>query len=423
VQYVQLLQQNRNYRNLWSANVVSLIGDWFNLVAAATLIANLTESGAAVSLLFLVRFVPLFLFSPIGGVMADRFSRKRLMILSDLVRALTVFGFLLVRSPGDLWILYTLTVVQFAFSALFTPARSATIPNIVVPGQLVTANALDSLTWSSMLAIGALIGGVVASLFGYQVAFTVDALTFLLSAFFVTRLVVPPEIDRRRPTDPSRAQRPLADFIDGFRYLRREPFIFGIALVKGGGSLCWGAVNVLEVYYAESVFPLGESGATTLGLIYLTVGIGTGFGPLLMRRWFGDNMLHMRWGILLGYMLLTVGLAGLALAPTLPFFLGATLVRTLGSGTIWVFSAVLLQMILPNDVRGRVFGFEFAFLTLTNSLSVAWAGFAQDSLQLPVEQVTMSMALLSVVVGCAWLAFHLRHLRTSYAMPEGPAEL
>ncbi len=422
MQYIGLLQRNHNFRNLWSASVISLIGDWFNLVAAATLIATLTESGAAVSLLFLVRFVPLFLFSPIGGVLADRFSRKRLMVISDLMRAITVLGFLLVRSPEDIWILYTLTIAQFAFSAVFNPARSAVLPNIVGPGELVTANALDSLTWSSMLAIGALLGGVVASIFGFQVAITVDALTFCVSALFISRIVIPPEVDRRRPGEPTQARRPFADLFEGFHYLRREPFILGIALAKGGASLCYGAVNVLEVIYAEKVFPLGESGATTLGLIYVIVGIGTGFGPMVMRHWFGDSTLGMRWGVSLGFLLLTTGLTGLALAPSLPIFLSATLVRAVGSGTIWVFTAVILQMLLPNDVRGRVFGFEFAFLTLTNSLSVVWAGYAQDTLQMPIQQVTLSMALLSVLVGCAWLTFHLRHLRSNLTMPEGTSQ-
>ena len=82
-EYITLLQKNPNYRNLWLGTLVSQLGDWFNLIAAASLIARLTGSGVAVSALFLARFLPLFLFTPLAGVLADRYDRRKLMIISD----------------------------------------------------------------------------------------------------------------------------------------------------------------------------------------------------------------------------------------------------------------------------------------------------------------------------------------------------
>ena len=152
-EYLNLLRNNRNYRYLWLGNVVSLLGDWFNLLASAELITNLTNSGVAISSLFLARYLPLFLASPLAGVVADRFSRRTIMIWSDVLRAVTVLGFLLVRSTEQIWLLYLLTVLQFVLSAFFTPARSAIIANVVPQKDLVTANALDSFTWSTMLPI------------------------------------------------------------------------------------------------------------------------------------------------------------------------------------------------------------------------------------------------------------------------------
>jgi len=187
-EYIALLRQNRNYRYLWLGNVISLLGDWFNLIASAALIARLTSSGVAISSLFLARFLPLFLFSPLAGLLADRYNRRVILIVSDVLRTLTVLGFLLVREPEQVWLLYGLTVVQFALSALFTPARTAVLANVVAPEQLVTANALDSLTWSTMLALGALLGGVVTALFGVEVSFVLDAGTFLVSALFIAKI-------------------------------------------------------------------------------------------------------------------------------------------------------------------------------------------------------------------------------------------
>lgn len=411
--YSALLRNNANYRNLWFGSLVSQLGDWFNLIAAAGLIARLTGSGVAVSALFLARFLPLFLFSPLAGVLADRYDRRQIMIIADLLRAGTVAAFLLVRSPDQVWLFYFLTVLQFTLSALFTPARSAVLANVVRKEDLVRANALDSLTWSSMLALGAFAGGVVAGLFGADVAFLADAATFLMSAWFIGRITLPKK-DRRTV----RRTGGWLNFLDGLRYLRHEPFILGISLAKAGGALVWGAINVLEVTFAEEVFSLNlgrmgellnitDVGAATLGAIYFVTGLGTGFGPIIMRRLLGDVQSRLLYGITLGFVLLAVGVFGLGVSPTFPWYLFTTVVRTVGTGVLWVFSAALLQMVVPDSFRGRVFAFEFAMLTLTQSISIFAAGYMLDNLGMGVRQVTLVMAVFGVFVFAAWLSFYL----------------
>ena len=412
-EYITLLQKNANYRNLWLGSLVSQLGDWFNLIAAAGLIARLTGSGVAVSALFLARFLPLFLFSPFAGVLADRYDRRRIMIISDLLRAATVAAFILVRSPDQVWLFYLLTILQFTLSALFTPARSAVLANVVEREDLVKANALDSLTWSSMLALGAFIGGVVAGLFGADVAFLADAATFLLSAWFVSRILLP-----RSEKEKKKLSGSWLEFLDGLKYLRHEPFIFGISMAKAGGALVWGAINVLEVTFAEKIFslnmgPVGQAlnltdvAAATLGAIYFVTGLGTGLGPIVLRRWLGDRPARLMIGITIGFALLAVGVFGLGVSPTFTWYLLMTIVRTVGTGALWVFSAALLQMLVPDVVRGRVFAFEFAMLTLTQSISIFAAGYMLDNLGLDVRQVTVAMAASGVVVFLIWLAFYL----------------
>jgi len=209
------------------------------------------------------------------------------------------------------------------------------------------------------------------------------------------------------------------DFVDGFRYLWQAPFILAIALVKAAGSLVWGGINVLEVTYAGQVFPLNDSifrqvfhiengGTAALGMIYIVSGVGTGLGPLVMRRWLGDRRQRMLMGISLGFVLLVVGIVILGRSGTLPVYLTGTLVRTVGTGTVWVFSAALLQIMTPDRFRGRVFAFEFAALTLTQSISTFFAGYAQDSLGMGVRQVTAVLAWLGVVVGLVWMFVHWR---------------
>jgi MFS family permease len=419
-EYLDLLRQNPNFRNLWLGSVVSQFGDWFNVIAAAELITRLTDSGVALSYLFLARFLPLFLFSPIAGVLADRFNRKHLMVLSDVLRGVTVLGFLFVRDPGDIWFFYLLTVVQFSLSALFTPARGAVLANVVRPGELVAANALDSLTWSTMLAFGAFLGGVVAAFFGAEAAFVADSLSFLLSAVFIARIVLPARVEAEPTPVLTAAASQRFVFLDGFRYLLGEPFILGIALAKAGGSLVWGAINVLEITYANDLFPLtdpdrfgiSDPGTATLGLIYVVSGIGTGIGPLVMRRWLGDTPRRLMLGVSLGFVIMTVGTAWLALVDGLGTLLAATVTRTLGTGTLWVFASAMLQTIVPDRYRGRVFSFEFAALTLTQSISTFAGGFMLDTAGLPMQGVMAVMALTGFCTTLLWIGFHLYYRGT-----------
>ena len=414
-EYIDLLRANSNYRNLWMGSLVSQLGDWFNLIASAELIARLTDSGIAVSTLFLARFLPQFLLSPFAGVLADRYDRKYIMIATDILRALTVVSFLVVRSPSQVWLFYLLTILQFSLSAIFTPSRSAVLANVVVKEDLVKANALDALTWSSMLALGALIGGVVAAILGTTAAFIADAFTFLLSAFFISRIVMPRRI-------PREAHHPggWLEFIDGLRYLRQHRFILGITLVKAGGALAWGAINVLEINFASQVFTLDLGGlserlrfadatAATLGAIFFMTGLGTGLGPIVMRRIMGDRPRRIMLGISIGFIILALGIFGLSKAPTFPIYLLATLTRTIGSGTIWVFSAALLQMAVPDGFRGRVFATEFAMFTLTQSISIFAAGAMLDA-GLNARQATFVMALTAVGIFLVWTVFYMKNL-------------
>jgi MFS family permease len=424
-EYTTLLRKNSDYRLLWLGSVVSQLGDWFNLIGSASLVANLSGAGTAISYLFLARFLPLFLFSPLAGILADRYERRHVMIASDLLRALTVLAFLLVREPGQLWLLYVLTFTQFALSAIFTPARTAVLANVVNREELVPANALDSLTWSTMLAFGALLGGIVAATLGIAQAFFLDALTFLLSAVLISRIAGPIRAERT-----VLARGSLFEFMDGLRYLRKQIFILGVALVKAGGALAWGAINVLEITYATEVFQVDfsafglsfataiDSGTAVLGLIYFVSGLGTGLGPLVLRRWLGDAPIRQRWAISLGFGFMTLGLLLLSIAPSLGLFSLGTLVRTVGSGTIWVFSAALLQMIVPDGLRGRVFAFEFAALTLTQSLSTFWAGFAQDTLGLTVRHVSLTMAIVAAILGLSWLIFNTRQASSPMVLQD-----
>jgi hypothetical protein len=188
-------------------------------------------------------------------------------------------------------------------------------------------------------------------------------------------------------------------------YLRAHPFVLGVALAKAGAALAWGAVNVIEIPLAQELFPLNGNGSLTLGLVYCATGLGTGIGPLLARRWIGDNFRGQLWAILGGLLALGVGILGLGFATSLGWVIGTSFLRALGSGTVWVYSAAMLQAVVDDEFRGRVFSFEFAVLTLAQSVSTLWAGVALDQLQLNEQEVLRWTSLIGFVSFGVWAWF------------------
>ena len=183
------------------------------------------------------RFVPSFLCGSISGVVADRFSRRTIMIVSDLLRAVVVLGFLFVRRADQLWIIYVLTVLQLALSTFFEPAKTAAVPSIVTDRELVAANAISSVTWSIMLTLGAAIGGLITGWFGTNAAFVLDALSYLLSAALIFNVKLPkrPKRERRKLT-VGRALG-ITETIEGARYVKRRPSVLALLLVKPAWGL------------------------------------------------------------------------------------------------------------------------------------------------------------------------------------------
>jgi MFS family permease len=414
--YLSLVRENRNFRNLWYGQIVSLFGDWFNLIASASLVASLTGSGLAVGSLFVVRMLAPFFVSPLAGVAADRYNRKILLITTDLVRVVVVLGFLFVRDREHVWLLYTLTAVQLAMHGVFFPTRNAILPDIVSPRELGTANAISSTTWSVMLATGAAVGGLVSGGFGIYPAFVIDSATFLVSATFISRM------SYQRPTleDAPKASlaRALEAYVEGLRYLREHPDILVIVLQKAALTLfVAGAYEVIQVELANDVYSIGHGGGISLGVMYAFIGLGSGLGPILARSLTGDRDRPMRIAILISYAVMAVGLAVIGSLPSFGWVLAGTTFRAMGGGTLWVFSNQLLLQSVPPRVRGRVFATEFALLTLAMATSAATGGWALDRAGLGPGELLRVMSGVVLLPGLLWGAWMLksRSPRTSLA--------
>jgi len=407
--YSQLIRHNRNFRYLWFGQIISLLGDWFNLIASAALITTLTQSGTAIGALFVVRMLAPFLVSPIAGVVADRYNRKQILIITDITRAITVFCFLFVRDASQVWLLYTLTAIQLGISGFFFPTRNAILPDIVSPLGLGAANAISSATWSVMLALGAAIGGLVSGVWGSDVAFIIDGLTFLLSAFFIAQIAL--KVTPSLTSSDKTVGAALRQYLDGLRYLGQNTDILVIALHKAAIALFTIAgFQVVQVAISERVFVLGEGGGISLGLMFGFSGVGTGIGPILARYFTGDREQVLRQAIIVGYIMAILGLA--VTAPLFSF--EATLfgigLRGIGGGIIWVFSTQLLLQLVPNQIRGRIFATEFAFFTLASAAGSAAAGWTLET-PLGIVGTIWLMTGFSLMPTVLWILWISRRKR------------
>ena len=400
VGYIDLLRRNRSFRQLWLGQVVSQMGDWFNTIALYTIILQLTGSGRDVGLLLVARFVPSFLFGPISGVVADRFSRQKIMIWSDLLRALVVLGFLFVRSADQLWIIYVLTVLQLGLSTFFEPAKTAAIPSVVADRELVAANAISSVTWSAMLTIGAAIGGMMTGAFGTDVAFVLDAATYLLSAALIASIRVPKRKKRERQKLSLSRALGITETIEGIRYVKDRPRVLALLLVKPAWGLGGGILTLLAVF-GERIFPVGKTAAGGIGVLFAARGIGTAVGPIVARRIAGEGDRRMQAAIGISFLIGGVFYILFGSSTSLVLALIVLGIAHCGGSILWVFSTVMLQRSVADNFRGRVFAAELALLTLTMAASNYVTGEFLDRGFSP-RWVTVGIGILFVMPGIWW---------------------
>ncbi len=402
--YIQLLRRNPAYARLWMAQAVSLLGDWFSTIALLGLVARYSNSsGVAVSALLVARFLPPLLVGPFAGVLVDRLNRKTLMIVSDIVRVVIVLMFLLVNDASHLWLIYLLTVLQFSLSALFEPARSAILPSLVQPDDLVKANFLGSATWSVMLAAGAVIGGAVATFFGIGTALVIDALTFALSAVFIASINIPAKVavasDTDKPAESGAATE--LGFRDGLRFIARRPATAATLLIKLGGSI--GSVDTFMAIYATKRFVIGENGTGSLGIFYAAFGIGAVISPLILNRFNHDSVRVMRRYISLGYACITLGWFLFGGAPTLFLATLGILVKAMGTSIYWTYSSVILQKTVPDKFLGRLFALDMAGFQLASVISIIITGWLLDRFtDVPVENIVIGTGIASLIPLVIW---------------------
>jgi MFS family permease len=431
VSYRELLKGNKNFRRLWAGQVISELGTWFSFIAELGLVRMLSGSAWMTTALLVARLLPFLVAAPIAGVFADRRSRKQIMVAADLIRAVIALAYVVAGVIGSAWMVVACSALTASFTMFFEGAKNASIPNLVAPRELLTANVLMFSTRFLQYTLGSAIGGLTAAQFGYDAAFIVNALSFVVSALFIlpipasaTRQAQDVEVGRAQLAEPMSAEAaamtPIAgseqplqgakngffeDLREGLRYIWKTPFVRAVILVNIGWGTGGGMTTILFDQIGGHLFAQGspKDGDWFVASLFTAGGAGVFVGMMLVRRiglWISDERragLFIGWSLLAHGLLFSVG----GLMPTLALMAVWVGLSRLVLGAEFGFQETLMMRTLPDDYRGRVFTTDRSLELATMAISTIVTGWLLTWFS--ARSLMIASGLLSASPGVVWL--------------------
>jgi MFS family permease len=400
ISFFALLRGNRNYRYCWIGQVVSEIGDHFNNIAIFSLAMEKTGSGLVVSGVMLSRALPAVAAGPIAGVLLDRLDRRQVMIGSDLVRFVFAACFLFTVADPKPWLLYLFSALLMFASPFFTSGRSSILPAIASRDELHTANALTQTTQWTTLTLGAFLAGVVVTRFGYVFALLFNSVSFLFSAWAISKLRLPGGFRPHRVPSAGRAKvQPWREWLEGWNYMRSNPLVLGIALVGVGWATGGGAAQILFALFGEQVFNRGAEG---IGTIWGAAGLGLLIGGMLSHR-LGSRLTFAGYKRSIALCYIVHGVAYVVFSQMRHFGLALVFIA-LSRAAVAISSVLNFSQLLrrvPDHFRGRTFALNESMTWMTMMVSMAVAGIA--SVRVSPRTIGAVAGILSSTTAFFWV--------------------
>ena len=358
--------RQRNYRLFFFGQLVSVAGTWMQTVAQSFVVLDLTHSGTQLGLTSAARFLPMFVFGPLGGVFADRMDRRRVLYVTQTLSGLLagVFAVTVGTHSIRLWIVYLLALALGFVNVFDNPARQSFISEMVSAGDLPNAVTLNSVAMNMARVLGAALGGVIAAAIGLALCFTINALSF--GAVLVSLAAM-----RSSELFPAkRVSRQKKQVRQGLRYVRNTPeLLIPLLMIAVIGTLAW-EFQVSLPLMASKVF---HGGAASYGVMASVMGGGAVVGGLISAararpRARALCLAAIGWGI---------AILAAAVAPSFVLELAALVFVGYGSITFNSLAKTTLQLAAKPEMRGRVMAlWALAWLGSTpiGGPIVGWAG-------------------------------------------------
>ncbi len=427
--YMQLIRGNRSFRRLLVGQVISELGNWFNFIAGLGLVrAVMHGAPEATAILLVLRLAPFALLAPLAGAFVDRFSRRKVMLVADCARAVVALGFLLVRRPEDLWIAYVCTAASTLLAAFFEAAKNASMPNIAGDRGLLAGNALMFSSRFLLMSVGAALGGAASARFGYEVAFIINAASFLVSAYSIWLI---PESETRKEAGAAveneqakvrAGSRFWNDIREGWSYIAAHRTVAAILLINILWATGGGAINLITDRLGGVVFARqgGLQGDAGVAALYAAGGAGLFLGMMLARRVGAHVEVRRATAGFMGWTLLAHGVlfAFMGLMPDIWTASAMMLISRALLGVEFAVQETLLMRLVPDMLRGRVSTTDRAVEIFVMSISTVFAGWALHVIS--PRALTVISGILSASPGVVWL---LLAASRRLSLPENPAKV
>ena len=402
---------HRNFAYLWFGQILATFGDKFTEIAIPIMIYQITGSALKLGLAFIFQVVSAMLFGMVGGVMSDRWDRRRTMIGSDLIRAgLILIIPLAMVSPFSigvkLAILYSLIFLIACVKQFFLPAKIAIIPEIVPKKKLMQANSLDQAAMKLSEFAGYATAGLLIHYGGVTPAFLTNAGTFLISAVLIWLMHTQVQTAELEKT----IKAIIKEIRDGLDHVKNVPILAGTVVLSLIAPMALGATMPLLIIYVDQVL---RGGAREFGLMEAFFGLGLSVGVILVGKFASEKD---RWSILslgvLGIgagMLLTFGIpmlltdysTALLMSVALPFFF----LTAMANGAIFLEIRTIVQENTPQRMIGRVFAVITVASSAAAAAGAAMAGIAET---IPVGVVFLGWAAFLLLTGVTAALFRTR---------------
>jgi DHA3 family macrolide efflux protein-like MFS transporter len=351
----------RSFLLLWTGQAVSYIGDQFHFIAImGLLLYEYNVSAVEVGTLMVSLSAPSLIIGPLAGVYVDRWSRKWVMIASDIIRGILV---ILIPFTTSLWQIYLIMFLVSSVSRFFFPAFNSALPNIVPREHLLKANSLAQTTFNASLVVGPALGAFLIGGFGYSMVFFIDGLSFFFSALMIFRI----HLMEEAKTGKGGAKEVFVQMKEGFTLIRRErPVLFVVSIFSGIMFLI-GGINVLLLIFVRDI--LGME-IVHIGVLSGFQGAGMALGALAVG--FIGGKVAKRSLMLLGTFLVGSFLALFGVNLHLVVSYGLMFLIGVSVSTLNIPAATLLQEVVPDDIRGRVFGVQGTLVQTFTIISIGW---------------------------------------------------
>ena len=367
------LLRNRNCLALWSSAVLSTMGSNISYIALSYYIFEKTGSPISVGILMIMFTAPSVLFGIPAGDLVDRWPKKKVMIITDVLRAVLIFSITL---TADIQIIFALVLASYIFNQLHYNGRDGLIPSLVLEKDLAPTNSFLQSSLQIASFLGPAVGGAIVALGGVTMALYVDAATFLGSALFTLLL---------RPKGEKLNKSPLSrwghEILGGFQVLK-EDFVLRMLIVLVALSMVSiGMIRMLLVILSETPLDVGSGG---LGTLFSSLALGSFVGSLALGKY--SRSLPMIKLLVLGYTVLAVTFMVVPLEimilkePALAFGIAVVVLFVSGLGNIAVSVGIVttIQKRTPRERIGRVFGVNYAANGVASIVSLAVGGWAAE---------------------------------------------